>query len=151
MQKLHNHLDIKGNALKKLSSRVQIFPFDIFRDHTFSFALITVSDWGAGHLISPTKVKALCCFDYEKKPGLSSSWRFWQVCCAFSLLDFDRICRSQSKFLRSTNHGILPPKSESSQMQIAPLHQSCLIALWKIWHIDTVVIKFSRTTLTKKL
>jgi len=43
VQKLHNYLDIKGNALKKLSSRVQIFSFDIFGDHPFSFALITSS------------------------------------------------------------------------------------------------------------
>jgi len=35
VQKLHNYSDIKGNALKKLSSRVQIFSFDIFRDRIF--------------------------------------------------------------------------------------------------------------------
>jgi hypothetical protein len=31
----------------------------MFRDQTLSFAPITVSDWGAGYLVSPTKVKAL--------------------------------------------------------------------------------------------
>ena len=83
MQKLHNYLDIKGNALKKLSSEVQIFPFDIFRDRALPFAPITSlltddnslrlaqnaiffvlalfekenkGSHGAGHLVSPTKV-----------------------------------------------------------------------------------------------
>ena len=44
MQKLHNYLDINGNALKELSSSpperrragVQIFSFDIFRDQICS-------------------------------------------------------------------------------------------------------------------
>jgi hypothetical protein len=93
VQKLHNYSDIKGNALKKLSSGVQIFTFAILRDQALPFApipsLLTADNCkrlvqnffalalfekenkgspGAGHLVSPTKVKALAVSITKRNP-----------------------------------------------------------------------------------